>query len=337
MKYIVCDKPGKLRYLEKEMPVRKSGEALLRMTRVGICGTDLHAFQGNQPFFSYPRILGHELAAEIVEIGANDKGLAVGDKVIIMPYLSCGSCIACRAGKTNCCTDIEVLGVHTDGGMQEYYTVPVDVLIGAGSLSDEEIAIVEPLAIGAHAVRRAEIKEGEHVLVVGCGPIGLGIIRQVQLAGGDVIVIDLNAERLAFVKDKMGVKRTLNALDSPEAKLKEVTNGDMPTIVIDATGSQAALEKGVQYMAHGGKYILVGLFKGDLTFNHPFIHSHEATIMSSRNATMQDMLRVKDILEAGSFPTKAYVTHQVSFSEMIDHFDSWIKPETGVIKAMVSF
>ena len=337
MKYIVCDEPGSFSFLEREMPVRKAGEALLRMTRVGICGTDLHAFQGNQPFFSYPRILGHELAAEIVEIDANDKGLAVGDKVIIMPYLSCGSCIACRADKTNCCTDIEVLGVHTDGGMQEYYSLPVEVLIGAGRLTDEEIAIVEPLAIGAHAVRRAAIQEGESVLVVGCGPIGLGIIRQVQLARGRVIVMDVNEERLQFVQEVMGVEHALSAMGTAEEQLVKMNQGELPTIVIDATGNKAALEKGVQYMAHGGKYVLVGLYKGDLTFNHPFIHSHEATIMSSRNATMEDMLRVKDILEAGSFPTEAYVTHQVPFDEMISHFESWIKPETGVIKAMVEF
>lgn len=317
------------------MPIRKKGEALLKMTRIGICGTDLHAYQGNQPFFSYPRILGHELAAEIVEIDANDRGLVVGDKVIIMPYLSCGTCIACRNRKTNCCTDIEVLGVHTDGGMQEHYALPIDILIAAGNLSDEDIALVEPLAIGAHCIRRAEIKPNETVLVIGCGPIGLGIIKQAQLAGGNVMAMDVNQERLRFVQDEMGIHHVINASQNPMEQILKINNQDLPTIVIDATGNKNALEKGIEYMAHGGKYLLVGLYKGDLSFNHPFIHSREATIMSSRNATIEDFYTVKDMLEKKQFPSDSYITHKIPFEDLLQHFDDWIKPETGVIKAML--
>lgn len=337
MKYIVCDKPGQFSIGEKDMPIRQQGEALLKMTRVGICGTDLHAFQGNQPFFSYPRILGHELAAEIVEIDDNPQGLTAGDKVIIMPYLSCGICIACKRAKPNCCTNIEVLGVHTDGGMQEYYSLPTEILIAAGNLTEEDIAIVEPLAIGAHAVSRSEVEQGESVLVVGCGPIGLGLMKQLQIAGVNVIAMDVNPDRLAVAKDKIGIKHTVLVGQDSINKIKSINKGDLPTIVFDATGAKAALESGIQFMAHGGKYVLVGLYKGDLSFNHPFIHSHEATIMSSRNATMEDMLKVKSILEQKLFPTEAYVTHRVAFSNMLEHFESWIKPETGVIKAMVEF
>jgi len=337
MKYIVCDKPGKFSLQEKDMPIRQKGEALLKITRIGICGTDLHAFQGNQPFFSYPRILGHELAAEVVDIEQNEQDLQIGDKLIIMPYLSCGQCIACRVGKTNCCTGIEVLGVHTDGGMQEYMSLPTDILIKAEHLTEEAIAIVEPLAIGAHAIRRADIQNGDNIVVVGCGPIGLGILSQAKLAGGNVIAMDVNEERLTFVKNHLGIDRTILVNENSRDDLQNINDGELPTIVFDATGNKAALEKGIEYMAHGGKYILVGLCKGDLTFNHPFIHSHEATIMSSRNATKEDMLQVKTILENGDFPTNAYITHQVSFSKMIDNFPNWTKPETGVIKAMVSF
>lgn len=337
MKYIVCDKPGQFSMNEKEMPIRQNGEALLRMTRIGICGTDLHAFQGNQPFFSYPRILGHELAAEIIDIDQNEQGLTSGDKVIIMPYISCGNCIACRRGKPNCCTNIQVLGVHTDGGMQEYYSLPIDILIPAGELTEEDIAIVEPLAIGAHAVRRSNVEKGETVLVVGCGPIGLGLMKQLQLAGATVIAMDINTERLAVAKDKMGIDHTILGGEKSIEQIKSINKGELPTIVFDATGNKIALEQGIHYMAHGGKYVLVGLYKGDLTFNHPFVHSHEATIMSSRNATMEDMLSVKKMLVQGLFPTHAYVTHRVAFTDMIDHFESWIKPETGVIKAMVEF
>lgn len=337
MKYIVCNNPGSFSLLEKELPIRKQGEALVKMKRVGICGTDLHAYQGNQPFFSYPRILGHELAAEIVEIDDNMQNLQKGEMVIIMPYISCGKCIACRNSKTNCCIDLQVLGVHTDGGMQEYYTLPINILIPAGKLSAKEIAIVEPLAIGAHCIRRAQIIPGETVLVIGCGPIGLGIIRQAQLAEANVFVMDVNDDRLEFVRNTMSVKTTINAKRNPTGKILDANNNELPTIVIDATGNKSALESGINYMAHGGKYILVGLYKGDLSFNHPFIHSHEATIMSSRNATMEDMMSVKKMLENMLFPVDEYITHKVAFEDMIDHFESWTKPESGVIKAMIYF
>lgn len=336
MKYIVCKEPGTFLLEEKRPPERKEGEALLRITKIGICGTDLHAYQGNQSFFSYPRILGHELAAEILEIGDNPQGMKPGDRVIIMPYLSCGKCIACRNGKTNCCTDIAVLGVHTDGGMQEIISLPTDILIPSGTLNDKEIAIVEPLAIGAHSLQRAQLQKGESVLVIGCGPIGFGIIKLAQVAGAKVIAMDVNNQRLKFAKEAFGVDHLVNALENPLESVLACNDNELPTIVIDATGNKKALETGVQYMAHGGKYVLVGHHKGDLSFNHPFIHSRETTLLCSRNATMEDMLRVKEVLESGEFPTEAYITHEVPFEEMIENFDTWLKPETAVVKAMLS-
>lgn len=337
MKYIVCQEPGTFLLKEKSPPKRKEGEALLRITKIGICGTDLHAFQGNQSFFTYPRILGHELAAEILEIDDNSQGMKSGDKVIVMPYLSCGKCIACRNGKTNCCTDIAVLGVHTDGGMQEIISLPTEILIPAGTLSDKEIAIVEPLAIGAHSLRRAQLQKGETVLVIGCGPIGFGIIKLAQVAGAKVIAMDVNNQRLQFAKEAFGVDCLVNALENPLESLLACNGNELPTVVIDATGNKKALETGVHYMAHGGKYVLVGHHKGDLIFNHPYIHSKETTLMCSRNATMEDMLKVKEVLESGEFPTEAYITHEVPFVEMIENFEAWLQPETEVVKAMLSF
>jgi len=337
MKYIVCEQPGEFILKEKMAPVRKSGESLLKINQVGICGTDLHAYGGNQAFFSYPRILGHELAAEILETDSNEQGLQKGDKVIIMPYISCQECISCRNGKTNCCTNIKVLGVHTDGGMQEIISVPTDILIPAGKLSDAEIALVEPLAIGAHAIRRAAVQKGETILVIGCGPIGIGMMKLAQIDGAKVIAMDINQERLEYAKNEIGVDYIVNALEDPLEKVQSITNGDLATAVFDATGSRRALETGVNYMSHGGRYVLGGLSKGELTFNHPSIHSKETTLMCSRNATTEDFVKVKTALETGLFPTDSFVTHRVPFTEMIDQFDSWLKPETGVIKAMVSF
>lgn len=337
MKYIICEKPGQFSLKEKARPQLETGNAILKVKQVGICGTDLHAYGGNQAFFTYPRILGHELAAEIVAIGQNEQGLKEGDSVIIMPYLSCQKCIACRNGKTNCCTNISVLGVHSDGGMQEYISVPTNILIPSGNLSLSEIALVEPLAIGAHAIRRANLQKGETIVVVGCGPIGIGLMKLAQIDGVSVIALDVNEERLQYAKEKIGVNAVVNVLDNPVEKIKELTNGDLATAVFDATGNQRALESGVDYMAHGGRYILVGLSKGPLTFTHPAIHSKETTIMCSRNATFEDFRKVRTALESGTFPTESFITHRVHFSEMIGAFDNWLKPETGVIKAMVEF
>ena len=335
MKYIVCEKPGEFLLKEKEAPVRKENEALLKINKVGICGTDLHAYAGNQAFFTYPRILGHELASEILEIGENDRGLKVGDKVVIMPYISDKNSVASRNGKPNCCPNIRVLGVHADGGMQEQITVPADILLPANNLSDDQMAIVEPLAIGAHAIRRADIKQGETIAVVGCGPIGIGIMKLAQIAGAKVVAIDMNEQRLEYAKEKIGVDYIVNAGENAAKDIAELTNGDMCTAVFDASGNKYALEAGPDYMSHGGRFVLVGLSKGDLTYNHPKIHAKEMTLMCSRNATTEDFEHVISVLD--QFPTESFITHNVHFTEMIEHFDSWLDPATGVMKATVKF
>jgi len=335
MKYIVCEKPGEFLLKEKDAPKRQKNEALLQVNKVGICGTDIHAYSGNQAFFTYPRILGHELATEVLEIEENNKGIKAGDKVVIMPYISCGKCIACRNEKTNCCTNIKVLGIHTDGGMQEQITVPTNILLPANHLSDNQMAIVEPLAIGAHAIRRAAIKKDEFVVVVGCGPIGIGIMKLAQIEGAKVIAIDMNEQRLAYAKEKIGIDYTVNVTKDPLEQIKEITNGELATVVFDASGHKGALETGPNYMAHGGRFVLVGLSKGDLTYNHPAIHAKEMTLMCSRNATTEDFEHVINILD--QFPTESFITHSVPYNEMIENFDSWVKPETGVIKATVDF
>ncbi|MFG6685731.1 zinc-binding alcohol dehydrogenase family protein [Mariniflexile sp. HNIBRBA6329] len=335
MKYIVCEEPNKFTLKEKEIPTREENQALIKVHRVGICGTDLHAYSGNQAFFTYPRILGHELAAEILEIGNNPQNLKVGDKVIVMPYVSCGTCLACRQGKTNCCSNIRVLGVHADGGMQENFAVRTDLLIPANNLSFEEMAIVEPLAIGAHAIRRANVLKGENVVVIGCGPIGIGLMKLAQIKGAEVIALDVDEARLEFVKNEIGVKHVVKVSGTAVEEVSKITNGDMATVVFDCTGNKRALEGGIAYMSHGGRYVLVGLSKGELVFSHPAIHAKESTIMCSRNATLEDFNFV--IKNLDKFPTKAFVTHQVNFTEMIENFDSWLDPKTKVIKAMVNF
>lgn len=335
MKFISCQQPGQFVMGEGTIPSPAQQEVLLRIRRVGICGTDLHAFAGNQPFFNYPRILGHELAAEVIGLGPEVTNVKVGDRVVVMPYLSCGTCIACRNRKTNCCTQMKVLGVHVDGGMQEQITVPADILIPVNDLSLDQIAVIEPLAIGAHALFRAKLNAGETIVVVGCGPIGLGLMKLAQLQGLRVIAIDVNPDRLTYAQDALEIAHTVVANEEAVRQVLELTNGDLATAVFDATGNKTALESGINYMAHGGQYILVGLNKGELTFHHPSIHAKETSILCSRNATFADFHQVIDVLYAGNFPIDSFITHRAPFDRMIDHFQGWLEPENGVIKAMV--
>ncbi len=334
MQTLICTTPHLFDYTNSPIPSAATGDTLLKIKRIGICGTDLHAFEGTQPFFSYPRILGHELAAEIVSTEA--EGFSIGEAVTFIPYFYCGQCIACRMEKPNCCTNIKVCGVHTDGGMREYLTVPSYSLVHGEGLSFDELALVEPLAIGAHGVRRAAITAGEFVLVIGAGPIGLGTMEFARIAGGKVIAMDINEDRLQFCREKLAVDFTINPTNEDALEqLKKITKGDMPTIVIDATGSLNAINNAFQYVGHGGRYVLIGLQKGEISFNHPEFHKRETTLMSSRNATRTDFEWVIESMKKGWVNPATYITHRVTFDAVKDNFESWLNPATGVIKAMI--
>lgn len=335
MKTLVCTKPGKFSYEDQEAPQLQKGQAIIKIKRIGICGTDLHAFEGTQPFFEYPRILGHELAGELAEFDTAP-GFKKDERVSIIPYFNCGECIACKSGLTNCCVQMKVCGVHIDGGFAEYLSVPSYALLHGEGLSYDELALVEPLAIGAHGVRRAGVKPGEFILVIGAGPIGLGIAEFAGIAGGKVIMMDINNKRLEFCKATLNVAHTINALHPDVMKqLKTITNGDMPTVIIDATGNLKAINNAFQYMAHGARYVLVGLQKEQISFSHPEFHKREATLMSSRNATREDFEHVIVSMKKGLVKPTNYITHRVEFGQVKDEFESWLNPANGVIKAMV--
>jgi 2-desacetyl-2-hydroxyethyl bacteriochlorophyllide A dehydrogenase len=324
-----------LESLTKDRPFLSSGKAIIQIKRIGICGTDLHAFEGTQPYFNYPRILGHELSGTLVE--SNDvQGFMYGESVTFIPYFHCGTCVACRMGKPNCCAHLQVCGVHVDGGMVEYLAVPSTSLVHGEGLSFDELALVEPLAIGAHGVQKAGIIEGEFVLVIGAGPIGLGTMEFARIAGGNIIALDVNEKRLQFCKEKLNIHHVINALhNNVVEQLMDITNGDMPTVVIDATGNLKAINNAFQYMAHGGRYVLIGLQKGDISFSHPEFHKREGTLMSSRNATRQNFEHVINCLKSKKVKPTTYITHRVQFDEVKNEFESWLNPANGVIKAMV--
>jgi 2-desacetyl-2-hydroxyethyl bacteriochlorophyllide A dehydrogenase len=336
MNTLVCVTPGEFQYSETEKPELVPGHTIIRIRRIGICGTDLHAYEGTQPFFNYPRILGHELAGEIVETDGAP-GFSIGESVTFIPYFNCGKCVACRNGKPNCCTSIQVFGVHIDGGMSEYVSVPSYSLIHGNGLSFDELALVEPLAIGAHGIRRAGVTPQDTVLVVGAGPIGLGTMEFARIAGATVIALDINDSRLAFCREKLGVAHTVNAqTENVSEKLMELTSGDMPTVIVDATGNLKAINTAFQYLAHGGRYVLIGLQKGEISFSHPEFHKREATLMSSRNATREDFEHVTNSMKAGLIDPTTYITHRVVFGDVKQDFKSWLDPANGVIKAMVA-
>jgi 2-desacetyl-2-hydroxyethyl bacteriochlorophyllide A dehydrogenase len=338
MKALVCTKPGLFDYQELPPLEVKPGHAIIQIKRIGVCGTDLHAFEGNQPFFNYPRILGHELSGVLIAIDdlKNQDEFTVGESVTIIPYFNCNKCIACRNGKANCCSQIVVCGVHADGGMVEYLSVPIDSLVHGNGLGLDELALVEPLAIGAHGIRRAKVYKDEFVLVIGAGPIGLGTMEFAKIAGGQVIALDINKHRLAFCKENLRIPFIINALsDNVTEKLMEITNGDMPTLVVDATGSQKAINNAFQYLAHGGRFVMIGLQKGEIAFSHPEFHKREATLMSSRNATRADFEYVIDSLNKKLINPTNYITHRAKFDQVIENFESWLDPKNGVIKAMI--
>lgn len=316
------------------IPVAGEGEALIRVRRIGLCGTDMHIFRGTQPFLQYPRVMGHELSGEVVTAPAGFD-LAPGDQVYVMPYLSCGTCVACRQGKTNCCTNIQVLGVHRDGGMAEYLSVPAKFVFKTEGISLDDAAMLEFLAIGLHAVRRGGVRLGQKVLVVGAGPIGVAAALFAQLKGGEVTVLDSRADRLAFCNDVLGIARTVVVGENDKQLLSDISGGEFFDVVFDATGSVKAMERGLEFVAHGGTYVLVSIVLDRISFADPEFHKRETSLLGSRNATIDDFREVLAAMKAGLVPTRLMNTHRTNLDSFIDVLPQWMDPASGVIKAIV--
>ncbi len=337
MKAILLDEPGHFSTAQIADPQPQSNEAIVKITRVGMCGTDLHAYRGKQPFFTYPRILGHEIGAEIVAAPVNELGLRVGTHCAVEPYMNCGECLACRNGKSNCCVKLKLFGVHLDGGLSEYLAVPLNKLHPSAALSFDQLALVEPLSIGAHAVFRAQLKDDEIILVIGTGPIGLAIIAHAQNFGVKIIAMDVSADRLAFAQKHFAVAATIQAGPNVMEQLSDLTSGEMPLVVFDATGNPGSMNESFNLIANGGRLILVGLHLEFVTFRDQDFHRRELTVMSSRNATAADFKRTLTLLEAGKIDITPWVTHRVRAENLIEQFPSWLDARAGFIKAVVSW
>lgn len=335
MDVVVCSEPGRLVRESRAEPERGPDEVLVRVRRVGVCGTDMHIYRGTQPFLSYPRVMGHEISGEVVE-APTGSDLKIGEPVYVVPYMACGACAACRKGRGNCCMNIAVLGVHRDGALAEYVAVPQRFVRSARGVSLDAAAMIEFLAVGAHGIRRADVAPDQSVLVVGAGPIGIAAALFAKLRGGVVTVTDRREDRLAFCRTHIGADHAVVADDGAAEALATLTDGDLFDVVIDATGSPEAMQAGFRYVAHGGAYVLISVVSADITFNDPDFHRRETTLLASRNATQEDFETVLAAMRQGLVPVEALNTHRASLAELPEVMEQWMDPASGVIKALVT-
>lgn len=337
MKTLVVAEPRKMVWQQREKPTAAAQEVVIKPIAAGICGTDIHAWAGNQPFFSYPRVLGHELCGEVVELGSRVTDFHVGQRVALIPYVSCQQCDACLSGKTNCCENISVIGVHQDGGFCEFLSVPASNLLAVDDVEPEAAALIEPFAISAHAVRRAAVAADEQVLVVGAGPIGLGVAAIAAAAGAQVVVADTSEPRRAHVTDKLGLA-TLNPMaEDFEATLRAEFGGRLAAKVIDATGNPAAMNGAVKLIRHGGTIVFVGLHKGDLVIPDIEFHKRETTLMGSRNATHEDFAKVGELMASGQLRADIMLNRHYDFSTLAENFEAEVINNRELIKGVIHF
>ena len=339
MKALQLEKPETWRIID--IPEPKSpgpGEVMVRVHRVGVCGTDLGGYLGKFPFFSYPRIPGHELGVEVLEVGEGVTNVKLGDRCSVEPYLNCQQCYSCRRGFTNCCEHHKTLGVMCDGGLTERIVLPARKLHLANGLSLEQAALVETLAIGCHAVDRSGCKQEENVLLIGAGPIGLSALEFVKLSGARPIVADISENRLSFVRNTMGVPDTIAIKNdaSDLERLESLTNGQRADVVIDATGNNKSMVRSFEFAAFAGRVVYVGITQQNLEFAHaPLFHRREITLMASRNALTRDFTRIISLIEAGKIDTNPWITHHANFGDVPKEFPNWLDPNAGVMKAVI--
>jgi len=338
MKAICLQEPRHFENVEIDEPKSpEPGEALVRVHRMGICGTDISGYLGKMPFFRYPRIPGHELGVEVLEVGNGVESVKAGDRCSVEPYMNCGDCFACRKGNSNCCETLNVIGVMIDGGLRERFLIRADKLHPSAKLSMEQLALVETLGIGCHATDRGAATRGDHVLIIGAGPIGLATLEFTRLTGATITVMDMNEARLEFCRSTYNIPHTVVFKgDGTEIdEIKSITNGDLYSVVTDATGNNRAMSNALNYVAHTGTLVYVGITTDEVSFPHPLLHRREMTIKGSRNALPSDFTRIIKLIEDGEINTEPWITHRTAMSEVIDNFESYTNPETGVIKAII--
>jgi 2-desacetyl-2-hydroxyethyl bacteriochlorophyllide A dehydrogenase len=336
MRALSLSEPGRFDFVEIAEPGRPgAGQALVRILRIGVCGTDLHAYQGRQTFFTYPRVMGHELAVEVLETGPGVDCVEAGAVCSVEPFLNCGECPPCRLGRTNCCVTLKTLGVHIDGGMTARMLLPARKLHPNANLPLEQLAIVEPLCIGSHAFHRATPQPGDSILVIGGGPIGLAVVEAARAAGFEPMLMEVSRRRLEFAA---GLRlATVDGAGDAEAQLRARLNGQLPRVIFDCTGSPRSMNHCVNLIGHGGEIVFVGHHPGEITFANPVFHGREVTLKASRNATAVDFQRVVGLLESGRLLAHKWLAAPVAPAKVVEDFPVWLDPENGIIKPVIDW
>lgn len=301
-------------------------EAIVAIRAIGICGTDLSGYLGKMPFIHYPRILGHELGVEVLTVGENVTHLQPGDRCSVDPYLNCGHCAPCLAGRSNCCETLAVLGVHTDGGMTGRITLPAHKLFPSANLSFEQLALVETLGIGCHAVQRAAVTANDTVLIIGAGPIGLTVLEFARIAGATTNVLELNPTRRDFVAGHYPGTRVLDAPPSEP----------VADVIFDATGNPGSMAAALHLARFGGRVCYVGITPEPVQLDDPLFHRRELTLLASRNALPANFTRIIHLIESGKIDTRPWISHPCSFDDLPARMDALVQPESGVIKAVAT-
>jgi len=338
MKALVINTPGELEVREIDIPVPGPGELLLQVHYVGFCGSDLSTYLGKNPIVSYPRIPGHEISAVIRQLGKDiTEGYHVGDKVCVVPYTNCGDCSSCRRGRAHACRNNQTLGVQREGAMQEYITLPVEKVLRAPGLNELELAMVEPLTVGFHAVQRGRVEETDVVMVLGCGMIGAGAIAGAALRGAKVIAVDIDDYKLELAAS-LGAQHTINSSNSDlHQELETLTAGDGPDVVIEAAGNPLTYRAAVDEVAFTGRVICIGYAGSEVSFATKLFVQKEIDIMGSRNATPEDFRSVIAYLEQGSFPLDRMITKKVKPEDAARAVKEWADDPGKVMKILLDF
>lgn len=335
MKAIQITQPGEVKLIEKEMPVCKSGEALLKVQYCGICGADVASFTGNQPFTTYPRIPGHEFSAQIVKIDENDKGFKSGDIITANPYFNCGECYACKRGIVNACTDNQTMGVQRDGSFQEYITMPAERLIDGKGLSAKELALIEPFSISCHALSRAQVRKGDNLLIMGAGPIGLFALIKAKSMGARVLIADMLNNRLALAKD-YGADCVVNVKETDlHTACEEFTNGNGFDVCVEACGAPETFLSCIDEAAHGANIILIGNGKRETTFVHSVILKKELNLFGSRNSFTKDFEELIELVSSGSVDILKMVSGVYDKENAADAFDALVHNDGSLAKLLI--
>lgn len=338
-KSIIINAPGEVEIIDSQMPERKKGEVLLKIRYGGICGSDLGSYRGTFAYFDYPRIPGHEFSGEIVDCDEdNAYGFEKGMLVTGNPYYNCGKCYSCRRGLVNACTDNQTLGCQRDGAFSTYFVMPEERVYKGKGLSAKALAAIEPFCIGYHGVKRANLKPGSKVLIVGAGTIGVVTAISAKLFGAEVTICDVAPDKLEMAK-AFGVDHVVlnNGPEALQKAVDEITGGDGFDAAFEAVGMPETFMNCIDAVCFGGSVVDIGVGKRDLTFNYTIIQKKELNIYGSRNALKEDFIELIDLCDSGKVDIEKLVTNEYGFDEAAKAFADFSAHSGEMLKVMIKF